>query len=60
MIPLRVCKKKGLVRTISGRPKRFEVFNLEEGLKNFLKFKESEFKDELDKMTKVSEIFLRF
>ncbi len=51
-------QKKGLVRTIAGRPKRFEIFNFEEGLKNFLSYKESEFKDELDKMTKVSDNIL--
>ena len=48
-------EKKGLVRTISGRPKRFEVITLKNGLDNLLRFKEQEYHDELDKMAIVSQ-----
>jgi sugar-specific transcriptional regulator TrmB len=43
-------QKKGLVRTISGRPKRFEALDLAMGLNNFLKFREQEYQEELTKI----------
>ena len=48
-------EKKGLVRTISGRPMRFEAINLKKGLDNLLRFKEQEYHDQLDKMATVSQ-----
>ena len=48
-------QKKGLVRTITGRPKKFEALNLEKGLQNFIKFKELEFQDELNKISSISD-----
>ncbi|TFG10097.1 TrmB family transcriptional regulator [Candidatus Heimdallarchaeota archaeon] len=47
-------EKKGLVRTISGRPMRFEAFNLKKGLDNLFRFTEEEYHDKLDKMAIVS------
>ena len=51
-------QKKGLVRIISGRPKRFEIINLEEGLQKFLDFKEIEYQDELKKLDTISKQIL--
>ncbi|MHA1952527.1 MAG: TrmB family transcriptional regulator [Candidatus Heimdallarchaeaceae archaeon] len=48
-------QKKGLVRIISGRPKRFVALNLEEGLKNFLRFRDQEYQEELTSIGKISE-----
>ncbi len=47
-------EKKGLVRTISGRPMKFEVLNLKKGLDNLFRFVEQEYHDKLDKMANVS------
>ncbi len=46
--------KKGLARTISGRPMRFEAFNLKKGLDNLFRFVEQEYHDELEKIAVVS------
>ena len=51
-------EKKGLVRIISGRPKRFEAINLEDGLRKFLDFKENEYQEELKKMDLISQQIL--
>ena len=48
-------EKKGLVRTISGRPMRFEAINLKKGLDNLLRYREQEYHDQLDKMATVSQ-----
>ena len=51
-------EKKGLVRIIPGRPKRFELINLEEGLQKFIDFKENEYQEELKKMDSISKQIL--
>lgn len=48
-------EKKGLVRTIPGRPMRFEALNLKKGLDNLFRFTEQEYHDKLDKMANVSQ-----
>jgi len=48
-------EKKGLVRTISGRPMRFEAINLKKGLDNLLRYREQEYHDQLDKMETASQ-----
>ena len=47
-------EKKGLVRTILGRPMRFEAFNLKKGLDNLFRFIEQEYHDQLEKIESVS------
>ncbi|MHA1225084.1 MAG: TrmB family transcriptional regulator [Candidatus Heimdallarchaeaceae archaeon] len=42
-------EKKGLVKIVAGRPKKFEPVNLELGLQKFLEFKEKEFTSKLQK-----------
>ena len=53
-------EKKGLARTISGRPKRFEAFNLKKGLDNLFRYTEQEFHSELDKMSNISKEIITF
>jgi len=47
-------EKKGLVRTIPGRPKRFEALSPELALKNYLSHKEKEYQNELEKISRIS------
>ncbi|MFW9851876.1 MAG: TrmB family transcriptional regulator [Candidatus Thorarchaeota archaeon] len=47
-------EKKGFVRIIPGRPKRFEALNLETAMKKFLGFKELEYQEELQKIKTAS------
>ncbi len=47
-------QKKGLVQILSGRPKRFEAVEPNIGLDSFIRQKEREYQDELDKMRVIS------
>ncbi|MHA1396230.1 MAG: TrmB family transcriptional regulator [Candidatus Heimdallarchaeaceae archaeon] len=51
-------EKKGLVKIVAGRPKKFEPVNLELGLQKFLEFKEKEFTSKLQKMNNLSQEIL--